>query len=207
MIVGGGLGGALMAVYLGKAGYDVEVYEMRGDLRSGKIPGGRSINLALSHRGICALEKVGLADDVLSRAVPMPGRMMHSPTGKLTFLPYGADRSQAIHSVSRGGLNTVLLEAADRFDNVRLHFNKRCTGVDLETGRLEFTDTETNECTSVGGSIVVGADGAFSVVRRRMQRLDRFDFSQTYLEHGFKELTIPPGPGGAFAMEEHALHI
>lgn len=196
-----------MAVYLGQAGYEVEVYELRGDLRTGRVAGGRSINLALSHRGICALEKVGLAEEVLGSAVPMPGRMIHSPTGKLTFLRYGLDDNQTINSVSRAGLNMTLLNAATRYDNVRLHFDRKCTDLDLEAGTVEFTNTKTNERSTVHGAVVIGADGAFSVVRRRMQRLDRFNYSQSYLEHGYKELTIPAGLNGEFTLEKNALHI
>ena len=113
-IVGGGLGGSLLANYLGRAGYDVEVYEMRPDIRAHGAAGGRSINLALSHRGICALEKVGVANEVMKAAVPMPGRMIHGLDSSLHFQPYGTEAGQAIHSVSRGGLNQILLEAAGK---------------------------------------------------------------------------------------------
>ncbi len=206
-IVGGGLGGALMAVYLGQAGYDVEVYEMRADMRGGNIPGGRSINLALSHRGIVALERVGLAEEILKTAVPMRGRMIHEANSSLKFQPYGKDDSHVIHSVSRGGLNVLLLEAADRLPNVKLFFNKKCTDVQLDTGAVEILDMKTNETTTVDGGIVVSADGAFSAVRRPMQKLDRFDYSQDYLRHGFKELVIPPGKNVSFQMARDALHI
>ncbi len=207
VVVGGGPGGALMATYLGQAGYTVDVHEMRGDLRTAELITGRSINLALSHRGICALDGVGLAADVLDRAVPMRGRMIHAVSGKLTFQPYGRDASQAINSVSRGGLNVTLLDAAEACENVRLHFDSKCTGIDLKTGAVRFTDTRTSEVSTVEGAVVVGADGAFSAVRSQMQRLDRFDYRQDYLLHGYKELTIPAGPNGEFALEKNALHI
>lgn len=207
IIVGGGLAGALTACYLGRSGYEVEVYEMRDDMRSGNIPGGRSINLALSHRGIEALTRVDLAEKILKDAVPMPGRMIHSIRGKLSFQPYGKDRSQAINSVSRGGLNATLLEAADEYENVRLHFNERCTDVNIDSGRIELLNTQTNESTTATGDIIVSADGAFSVVRHCMQKLDRFDYSQSYLEHGFKELIIPPDSNGSYRLEKNALHI
>ncbi|MFQ5494066.1 MAG: FAD-dependent oxidoreductase [Phycisphaerae bacterium] len=206
IIVGGGLGGALAAVYLGRAGHAVEVYEMRGDPRTGDVPAGRSINLAVSHRGLCALEGVGLKQEVLDIAVPMPGRMMHARDGRLTFQPYGLE-GQANYSVSRGGLNTILLAAADRFDNVTLRFHHKCTDVDLDAPAAEFVDTLSGATLSVGGTILIGADGAFSVVRQRMQRLHRYDYRQDYLKHGYKELTIPPGPGGSFQLEKNALHI
>lgn len=196
-----------MACYLGKAGYDVEVYELRDDLRVGTIPGGKSINLALSHRGIVSLARAGIIDDVMQMAVPMPGRMIHARDGSLVFQPYGRGDSQAIHSVSRGALNALLLEAAEQYSNVTLQFNAKCTGVDLNAGRATLLNTQTGDQKTVTGDVLVGADGAFSVIRRAMQRIDRFDYSQTYLKHGFKELTIPAAEGGGFRIEKHALHI
>lgn len=207
IIVGAGLGGALLATRLGQMGYPVDVYEIRGDLRDLENAGGRSINLALSYRGICALEQAGLSECVLKAAVPMPGRMIHSRAGELTFQPYGNHAGQAINSVSRAGLNCILLDAAEACDNVRLTFNRKCSGVDLESGEVTFVDTVTHESSTADGAIIVGADGAFSAVRSSMQRLDRFNYRQDYLEHGYKELVIPPGPDGAFRIEKNALHI
>ncbi|MCH8241321.1 MAG: FAD-dependent monooxygenase [Planctomycetes bacterium] len=207
VIVGGGLGGALMANYLGRAGFETDVYEMRGDIRKHGAAGGRSINLALSHRGICALQRVGLADDVMKTAVAMPGRMIHGLDSSPVFQPYGTRRDQAIHSVSRGGLNALLLEAAEHYPTVRLHFERKCTDVDLDSGEVKLLDTATGDSTTVHGDIVVSADGAFSAVRSPMQKLDRFDYRQDYLAHGYKELTIPPGENGSFRLEKHALHI
>ena len=207
IIVGGGPGGALAATYLGQAGYDVELYEMRDDLRASGAPGGRSINLALSHRGLCALDRVGLAEDVLKTAVPMPGRMIHAVSGATSFQPYGKNATQAINSVSRGGLNCLLLDAAQQCDSVQLFFNKKCTGVDVDASRVELTDTQSGERSEATGDVILSADGAFSAVRHAMQKRDRFNFRQDYLEHGYKELTIPAGPGGSFQMERNALHI
>jgi kynurenine 3-monooxygenase len=206
-IVGSGLAGALMACYLGKAGHRVDLYEKRPDPREHEHAGGRSINLAISVRGIHALREVGLADEVLRAAIPMRGRMIHSPSGRLAFQPYGKDDSEAIHSVSRGGLNLTLVKAAARWDGVRLFFQQRCTGVDLQTGAIELFHEATHVRSCVAGDIVIGADGAYSVVRAQMQKQERFDYQQDYLSHGYKELTMPSGPGDAFAMEKHALHI
>lgn len=205
VIAGAGLAGALMANYLGKAGYHVELYEKRPDLRKADISAGRSINLALSVRGLHALEEVGVAQKVMEEAVPMPGRMMHNLDGSLAYQPYGK-QGQAINSVSRGGLNCILLDALDAYQNVRVYFNHRCIDVDLDAPTATFDDGQGGQVTAVG-DVVIGTDGAFSAVRNRMQRLDRFDYSQTYLKHGYKELTIPPGPNGTFLMEENALHI
>lgn len=207
VIVGGGPGGSLAANYLGKAGYVVEVYEMRADLRSSEAPGGRSINLALSHRGLSALDRVGLADPALKAAIPMPGRMIHALDGSTNFQPYGRDSSHAINSVSRAGLNQLILKAADQYESVSLHFNRKCVGVDVDAGTIELCNTETGETSTASGDIILSADGAFSVVRWAMQKRDRFDFRQDYLEHGYKELVIPAGSGASFRIEKHALHI
>ncbi len=205
VIAGAGLAGALMANYLGKAGFQVELYEKRPDLRTADISAGRSINLALSVRGLHALDEIGVKDAVMKEAVPMPGRMMHNLDGSLVYQAYG-QKGQAINSVSRGGLNCILLDALDRFDNVRVIFSHRCIDVDLDAPTATFDDGDGGRTTAVGDA-VIGTDGAFSAVRKRLQRLDRFDYSQTYLEHGYKELCIPPGPDGAFLMEKNALHI
>ncbi len=206
-MVGGGLGGALMAVDLGKAGYEVEVYERRQDPRRGGSSAGRSINLAISTRGIQAMERAGVAREALAVAVPMEGRMIHSREGRLAFQPYGTEAGQAIHSVSRGDLNQVLIESAERLPGVRVHFGRRCTAVDLDTAAARFEDVETEESLEVRADVLVGADGAYSVVRSQMQKLDRFEYSQSYLSHGYKELHIPAGPRGSFLMEKNALHI
>jgi len=207
IIVGGGLAGSLAACYLGEAGYRVDVYEARGDMRDSRIAGGRSINLALSHRGIEALKRIGLADAVLEDAVPMRGRMMHAVDGTLTYQPYGKDDDYYINSVSRGRLNVTLLGAADRYERVNLHFHEKCTDVDLDAASVTLTNTETGEFHEASADFILSCDGAFSAVRAAMQKRIGFDYSQHFLEHGYKELTIPAGNGGAFAMEEHALHI
>jgi len=195
-----------MAAYLGEAGWRVDVYEKRPDPRASGAAGGRSINLALSTRGIEALDRVGLAETVLADAVQMRGRLMHSVSGDLTFQQYGTEADQVINSVSRGGLNRMLVEAADRFPNVRFHFDTPCIGIDLASGTAEFAAPDGSR-RMVDTDLVIGADGAFSAVRRSMQRHTGFDYSQSYLTHGYKELQIPPAEGGGFRMEPNALHI
>lgn len=207
VIIGGGPAGALLANYLGKAGYEVDVFELRDDLRITEVGRGKSINLALSYRGLCAMEPVGLADEVMHQAVPMRGRMIHTVNGVLAFQSYGVQDSQAINSVSRGGLNIALLNAAAKYPGVRLHFNAKCTDVCLESGEVTIVDTRSGAISEVRGDIVASADGAFSAVRRVMQKLDRFEYSQSYLAHGYKELTIPPTRNGEFALAKNALHI
>jgi kynurenine 3-monooxygenase len=206
-LVGSGLAGALLAVHLARAGYRVDLYEKRPDPRGQGQERGRSINLALSVRGIHALKEVGLADEVLRNGILMRGRMIHAPDGQLTFQPYGKDDSEALYSVSRAGLNRTLIEAAGRCETVRLHFRQKCTGVDLATGAVELFDETTQVTSHVPTEILIGADGAYSAVRAQMQKLERFNYRQDYLTHGYKELTIPAGANGTFPMEKHALHI
>ena len=200
--IGAGLGGTLASIFLGRAGHEVRGFEMRPDPRKGPLVGGRSINLALSARGLGALEKAGLRDRVLALAVPMRGRMIHDLHGHTAFQPYGTESGHANHSVSRAELNVLLLEAAEKEKNVRFSFGRRCADIDLDEPSASFEDRET-----VRGDVVLGTDGAWSVVRRRLQRLDRFDYDQSFLSHGYKELTIPAGPNGSFLLERGALHI
>jgi kynurenine 3-monooxygenase len=187
-IVGAGLVGSLLAIFLARRGYRVHVVERRPDPRSGNVGGGRSINLALSDRGLLALEKAGIADEIRAVSIPMRGRQIHAVDGTGPFLPYGVGE-QAIRSVSRGGLNTTLIELAAREKNVSFEFDTR-----WEKQIREIADDE----------IVIGADGAFSAARLAMQLgTDRFDYSQDYLAHGYKELTIAPGSD----LDKNALHI
>jgi kynurenine 3-monooxygenase len=205
-VVGAGLAGSLMALMLGREGQGVELYERRADPRVAGADVGRSINLAISARGLHALDQVGLKDAILAMAVPMRGRMIHDATGHLTFQAYGTG-DQAINSVSRAGLNIALLNAAGRLQQIRMHFGLRCTDIDLERGQLEFTAPDGAVSRVDAGDTIIGADGAFSAIRTQMQKRELFDYSQSYLAHGYKELYIPPKPGGGFQMEPHALHI
>lgn len=203
-IAGAGLAGALLAILLGRRGLSVDVYERRPDPRHGAGGRSRSINLAISTRGLHALHAAGLEKKILEIAVPMRGRMIHKAAGPLSFQPYGTN-GEAINSISRAALNTALIEAAERDAGVRFHFDRRVAGLDPARGRLALEAPGGQEETEA--DVVVGADGANSEVRRRLQREDRFELHQTYLEHGYKELTIPAAAGGGFAMEPHALHI
>ncbi|MBA3650058.1 MAG: FAD-dependent monooxygenase [Chthoniobacterales bacterium] len=206
-LIGSGLAGGLLAGYLGRRGYEIDLFERRSDPRAGNTVGGRSINLALSTRGIHALQKLGIADEVLQHAIPMRGRMIHDRNGGLHFSPYDRDPAKHINSIGRGALNTVVIEAAQRYPNVRVKFNQRCLDVDLEAPAAQLLNTETDEPTTARAEAIIGVDGAFSAVRGAMQRLNRFEYSQRYLAHGYKELTIPPGADGSWRMEKNALHI
>jgi len=206
VLIGSGLAGGLLAAYLGRRGYDVDLYERRADPREGNIVGGRSINLAISTRGIHALEQIGIADEALRHAIPMRGRMIHDKSGDLHFSPYDVDPKKCINSIGRAALNTTVIEAAQRYPNVRVHFNHRCTVVDLDTPTVQL-ETEDGRL-SARGDAVIGVDGAFSAVRQSMQlKIDNFQYDESYLAHGYKELTIPPGPHDSWRMEKNALHI
>ena len=208
VLVGSGLAGGLLAAYLGRRGHDVELYERRADPREGNMVGGRSINLALSTRGIHALEQLGIADEVLKHAIPMPGRMIHDKSGDLHFSPYDRDPRKHINSIGRAALNTTVIEAALRYPTVRVFFNHRCTGVDVDSATATLLNSETSQEVRASGDAVIGVDGAFSAVRQSMQRsLPNFQYDESYLAHGYKELTIPPAPDGSWRMEKNALHI
>jgi len=205
-LVGGGLAGSLAAVYLAKRGYEVNIYERRPDMRNVEIPAARSINLALSTRGIDALKRVGLDQVVLDQAIPMAGRMMHDEKGNLAYQPYGKD-GQVINSVSRAHLNIQLLKLADEHKNVNQFFNMRCQEVDIENSICKFTNEKTGENIEVKSDYILGSDGAYSPVRLKMMKNDRFDYSQSYTKSGYKELNITPTPDGNFAMDPDSLHI
>jgi kynurenine 3-monooxygenase len=217
VLIGSGLAGGLMAAYLGRRGYEVELYERRGDPREGNIVGGRSINLALSTRGIYALEQLGIADEVLRHAIPMRGRMIHDKSGTLHFSPYDRDPNKFINSIGRAALNTTVIEAAQRYPNVRVHFNRRCTEIDLEQAIAHFEMSSVRAAVSAAtpqkivrahSDAVIGVDGAFSTVRLSMQRkIPGFTYDESYLAHGYKELTIPPRADESWQMEKNALHI
>jgi kynurenine 3-monooxygenase len=206
VVVGAGLVGALWTIFLARRGYRVEVYERRPDMRKAGYSGGRSINLAMSARGWAAVEKAGIRERIERVAIPMPGRMIHDLNGRLTFQPYGKE-GEAIYSVSRGGLNLELLNIADAYDNVHFHFEHRCVDVDLERPFITFEDLRSGQHKTVEAPLLFAADGAFSAVRYALQRTDRFNYAQHYIEHGYKELTIPPDAKGRHRMDPHALHI
>ncbi|OGX88397.1 FAD-dependent oxidoreductase [Hymenobacter glacialis] len=205
-VLGAGLVGTLLSLYLARRGHAVQLFERRPDPRLEGSQEGRSINLALSDRGWRALEGVGVADDIRQVGIPMTGRMMHDTQGTLTRQPYG-EAGQAIYSVNRGHLNRCLLDLAEAQPRVRLRFGQQCLRTDLRKQELHLLDTETQQTRTEPYTRLFGTDGAFSAVRGALQKTDRFDYSQDFLEYGYKELTIAAGPGGAWQMEKNALHI
>ena len=202
IIVGAGLCGTLLALRLAQKGYEISLYEKRPDQRKSDFVGGRSINLALSNRGLRALEMVGIKDEILEDCIPMHGRMIHPLSGESWNSPYSGRAEDYINSVSREELNMALLEAADRFDNLTVHFEVRIQEVNVEEASISFLDKAGHECKDTG-SILIGADGAGSKVRKSMG----INYSQDFLEHGYKELSIDPTAEGSFKMEKNALHI
>ncbi len=204
-IVGGGLSGSLLAIYMAKRGFEVNLFERRPDMRKASIYQGKSINLALSTRGLNALSKIGLDAEILSDAIPMYGRMMHSKTGELSYHAYGKE-GQAINSVSRGRLNVKLIELADEFPNITLHFNTKCVDVDIDKSIATF-ELEDGSHKTFQSDRIIGTDGAFAATRGKLQVSERFNYSQQFLHVGYKELVIPAGENGKFLMEKNALHI
>ncbi|WMN12569.1 NAD(P)/FAD-dependent oxidoreductase [Marivirga salinae] len=202
-VMGAGLVGALLSIYLRKRGYKVSLYEKRDDMRKSSSDSGRSINLALSKRGIKALEDIGVIEEVKKIMLPMEGRMMHSKDGELTFQPYGKE-GQFINSVSRGNLNKILLEKAEA-SGVEIKFEHTCKSVDLEGTSVTFKTPETEK--TMQFDLLFGSDGAYSQMRQAMLKTDRFNYEQYYIPHGYKELSIPPTEDGDFAIAPNALHI
>lgn len=202
-ILGAGLVGSLLAVILRKKGHPVKIYERRPDMRKVSGYAGRSINLAVSVRAWKALEMAGIKDDIEPIAIPMYGRSLHMPDGSSAYQQYGKN-NEAIFSVSRGELNRKLMDVAEQH-GVEILFDHRCTGVNLATNELSFNVLGTAKKTSA--DLLFGADGAFSALRMSYGLADRVNTSQNYLEHGYKELTIPPAENGGFLIEKEALHI
>lgn len=203
-IIGAGLAGSLLAIYLARRDIEVDVYEARLDMRGAAVDAGRSINLALSGRGIAALREVGMDEYILSEAVPMHGRMIHATSGETMLLSYSGRAGEHINSISRAGLNIALMNEAERSACVSFHFDRRLSDFDPLTGSAKFANGDLSL-----HDTVIATDGAGSAVRRAMLAggVRRFDFSSQWLEHGYKELRIPPAAGGGFRLEKNALHI
>ena len=207
IIVGAGLVGSLWAIYMSKAGYKVTIYERRSDIRKAEISAGKSINLALSYRGWKALRGAGVDDEVKKIALPMYNRIMHDLEGNLTTQPYGK-KDQAIYSVSRGLLNSIMMTMAEEKGNAEIHYNYKCYDADLENGIVYFEDALTGEKKQDQADLVFAADGAFSAIRyNAMQKLNRFNYSQNFIEDGYKELLLPANEDGSYKLDEKALHI
>ena len=206
VVVGGGLVGSLQALFLSKRGYKVELYESRADMRCESHYSGRSINLALSVRGREALKIVGLERTVLNDAIPMHARMIHSISGMTSSQAYGKSE-QCIYSVDRRNLNELLLNKAEQDPNISLNFEYKLMRANFEDKEYTFVKGTKAEEVSIHADLVFGCDGAYSTVRRQMMRWGRLNYQQEYIDHGYKELTMPPDMSGNFSMAPNFLHI
>ena len=208
-IIGAGLCGSLLALRLGQRGYTVEVFEKRPDLRKTDISAGRSINLAFSNRGIKAMKLAGIQEKVLPLCIAMNGRMLHDREGNTLLAPYSGQDHEYINSISRGGLTALLLDEAEKLDNVTIRFNHKCTRVDFENTISYFYNYDTNTELSKQADVIFGTDGAGSALRKSyyLEKKFLFSFSQNYLTHGYKELSILPTEDGDFKTYKNALHI
>lgn len=204
-ILGAGLIGSLLGIYLKKNGLNVSIYEKRPDSRSIEQAGaGRSINMALSYRGWKAIDKVGLREKVEPLTIPMYGRRIHDEHGNTRLMPYGKE-DQAIYSISRQKFNELLMNEAEKA-GAKLYFEHQCEDIDIESHVIRFS-LSANRMKMEQAGVIIGADGAYSSLRQAIQRQTRLNFKQEYISHGYKELTIPPTPEGDFAMDPYALHI
>lgn len=209
LIIGAGLCGSLLALRLGQRGYNVKLVEKRPDLRKVEQDAGRSINLAFSDRGVRALQMVGLENEVEKLCLPMLGRMIHDKQGNTFMSPYSGKNEKYINSISRPGLNMLLLDAAEKLPNVQLIFNQSCESVDLKNTTASFTDYNSKEKTTHTANYIFGTDGAGSVIRNNVfnNKQIRLSFSIDWLTHSYKELTIPAMENGGFKADSKALHI
>ncbi|QRM88104.1 NAD(P)-binding protein [Lacinutrix sp. WUR7] len=209
LIIGAGLCGSLLALRLAQRGYTVNVYESRPDLRTTDISAGRSINLALSDRGLKAMRLAGVEDKVKPLCIPMYGRLVHDIEGNTFPSNYSGRDNEYINSISRGELNGLLLTEADLYDNLTIHFNKKCNGIDIENNTASLYDYETKTELVVKGDVIFGTDGAGSSLRKSyyLERKFLFSYAQNYLTHGYKELEIPASAEGKHLISKDYLHI
>ena len=209
LIIGAGLCGSLLALRMGQRGYNVSVYEKRPDLRKVNLDSGRSINLAFSNRGNKAMKLVGIEDKVKALCIPMNGRMLHDIEGNTVLAPYSGREDEHINSISRGALNALLLDEAEKHKNVSFYFNKKCKSVDFEKTTVLFHDYETKNDFIEDADVVIATDGAGSTMRQSyyLGKKFLFSFSQDYLTHGYKELSILPTENGGYKTYKNALHI
>jgi kynurenine 3-monooxygenase len=209
-VIGAGLVGSLMSVMLGQRGYRVTVFEYRADARSNNVDSGRSINLALSSRGIAALTKAGLMAQVKKLLIPMKGRMLHLADGKTEFMPYGQRDDEVIYSISRRDLNMLLIDQAEQSSQVKVRFETKLNDIEFENQQLSTIDISTNQADREPFELIIGSDGAGSKTRRLLMPINGGISTSDFLDHDYKELEIPAaaGDGAArFQIEPNALHV
>tara|TARA_B100000787_G_scaffold162672_1_gene143619 strand:+ start:19615 stop:21000 length:1386 start_codon:yes stop_codon:yes gene_type:complete len=208
LIVGAGLCGSLLALRMAQRGYLVEVYEGRSDLRKSDITAGRSINLALSDRGLKALRMAGVEEKARELCIPMKGRLMHDSVSNTFESNYSGREGECINSISRGNLNSLLLTEAEKYQNVNIHFNNRCLEIDIETKIARFESCDSKDQFTLEADVVFGTDGAGSSLRKSYEKqFPQFKVSQDFLTHGYKELEIPADATGHHLISKEHLHI
>src|SRR5678815_3222565 len=211
IITGAGLCGTLLALKLAMRGHKITLLEKRGDLRQEPVAAGRSINLALSDRGLAALDLVGLRQQALDISIPMLGRMIHPKGGNTTMLqPYSGRPHEYIQSISRPGLNGLLLDEASKHPSIDIRFHQHVQSADVQQATVRGKDLSNGIPFEMKGDILIGTDGAGSDVRQGYMQIGsniRFNYSQVWLDHGYKELEIPAGANGTWQIEKNALHI
>lgn len=202
-VIGAGLVGSLVGILFRKRGFEVSIYEKRGDLRTAEVKNGRSINLALSDRGIRALQETGIYEQLKSELVPMKGRMMHNLKGDKIFQAYGKE-DQFINSVSRLNLNRKLISIGEEA-GIHYYFNHRCVDVNTDPTTVYFAREDSE--IRIEPDVLIGADGAFSEVRKSILEKEKREFDKQFLDYGYKELSIPALADGDFQLEPNYLHI
>ena len=209
LVIGAGLCGSLLALRLAQRGFKIEVYESRSDLRNSDISAGRSINLALSDRGLKALRLCGMEEKAREICIPMYGRLIHDKDGNIFSSNYSGRENEYINSISRGDLNAILLDEVEKHENVNIHFNKKCENIDIENNIANFEDYKTKQNFSIKADVIFGGDGAGSSLRKSYlsERKFLFSYSQDYLNHGYKELEIPADKSGNHQISKGHLHI
>ena len=209
LVIGAGLCGSLLALRLAQRGFKIEVYESRSDLRTSDISAGRSINLALSDRGLKALRLCGMEEKAREICIPMYGRLIHDKDGNIFSSNYSGRENEYINSISRGDLNAILLDEVEKHENVNIHFNKKCENIDIENNIANFEDYKTKQNFSIKADVIFGGDGAGSSLRKSYlsERKFLFSYSQDYLNHGYKELEIPADKSGNHQISKGHLHI
>lgn len=206
-LVGAGLAGCVLGIYLARRGFKVDIYERRPDIRKVKLSAGRSINLTLSTRGIHVLKQIGLYKKIVKTAIPLKGRIIHSLKGDLRFQPYGQKDKDAIYSIDRNQLNIALINEAEKQKNITIRFNQKCMDMNFESRELKLCDETNGQQQTIKVNTVIGTDGSASAIRLAMLKRRGFNFSQSYINHGYKELKIPAGSTNKFLLDKNALHI
>jgi kynurenine 3-monooxygenase len=208
LIVGAGLCGSMLALRMAQRGYQVVVYESRSDLRKSDISAGRSINLALSNRGLKALRMAGVEEKARELCIPMKGRLMHDVASNTFESNYSGRQGEFINSISRGDLNGLLLTEAEKYSNVKIHFNTRCLEIDIETKIASFQSIDSEKQFTVQADVIFGTDGAGSSLRKSYEKqFPEFSVTQDFLTHGYKELEIPADINGNHIISKDHLHI